>query len=599
MRNFKIAVKLIVPFAIVLIFFFAQILFLFTQLKSVESELNFFHAGLYGMKGAISDMRSEFERVQKYLYMGIADYDTAVSRAAAASAQRNFDQCLESFGRVRESNDWIQQTRGDEELQQLVTGIADGMEGIRPELEEATGLVEKNRREEAVRYVRNTLASSASGLDSDIQTLVTAADARADAVLQNYAAIQQKMMVALYVSLGVSSTVVILGCVFLTRSLNRPIRELKDAAEEMAKGNLQVQIGYTSRDELGQLAQSMRSTMTTLSGYVDNIDDTLGKMAGGDFTVQTDMEYLGDFARIRGSITEIVDSLNETMGSINRASQEVAGGSQQVSGGAQALSQGATEQASSIQELAAALVQESGQIKGSAEGAARANKLVEQNGTEIAACSTQMEKMVHSMQRINSAASQVGKIVKTIEDIAFQTNILALNAAVEAARAGAAGKGFAVVADEVRSLATKSSDAAKNSTALIGEVITAIGDGGKIVEGTQQSLQKVVESSREIGESIEKIADASNAQADSINQITAAVDQISAVVQTNSATAEEAAAASEELSGQSQVLKELVGRVTLRGVSGAGYHPALSDGSDCAPADEDLLLAAGGSKYDL
>ncbi|MEG2769394.1 MAG: methyl-accepting chemotaxis protein, partial [Oscillospiraceae bacterium] len=279
-------------------------------------------------------------------------------------------------------------------------------------------------------------------------------------------------------------------------------------------------------------------------------------------------------------------------------SEQVASGSDQVSSGAQALSQGATEQASSIEELSATIQAVSNQIKDNANNAKMASELSSMAGKEVQNGNEHMQSMIVAMEDISSTSNKIGKIIKTIDDIAFQTNILALNAAVEAARAGSAGKGFAVVANEVRNLAGKSAEAAKNTTSLIESSINAVANGTKIADETAMSLKVVVEKSNLVLQKVEEIAEASAEQANSVVQITTGVDQISAVIQTNSATAEESAAASEELSSQSQMLKDLVGKFTLREVDAKETVSSYDETpADFEQDDEEFDYSESENKY--
>ena len=305
-----------------------------------------------------------------------------------------------------------------------------------------------------------------------------------------------------------------------------------------------------------------------MSGYIEHISQRLGSLADGDLSVEMDMDYLGDFQSLKRSCGKIIESLNDAMSQLHQASDQVAEGSEQVSSGAQALSQGATEQASSVEELVATLNELSDKVNKTAHNARDVNDLMGLTVGEIDNSNKMMESMMTAMTRINECSSEIEKIIKTIEDIAFQTNILALNAAVEAARAGEAGKGFAVVADEVRSLASKSQEAAKDTTALISNSLTAVSEGNQIASDTQESLLKVVSSAQKISENMAAITEASDMQAEGIQQVTLGIDQISSVIQTNSATAEESAAASEELYSQSSLLKSLVGRFRLKTMAG-------------------------------
>lgn len=348
------------------------------------------------------------------------------------------------------------------------------------------------------------------------------------------------------------------------RSISKPIEELEDAAKEMAQGNLKAEIVYRSGNELGILADSMRTMIERIGYYMGEITSYTSQIAGGDLDVKKRPPFLGDFRTVQLSIRELGNFLNKTMRQIRQSAELVSSGSDQVAAGAQALSQGASEQASSVEELAATISDISVKVQGTADNAKRALEETNLAGAAVTESNTQMQEMITAMADISEKSFEIGKIIKTIEDIAFQTNILALNAAVEAARAGAAGKGFAVVADEVRNLAGKSSEASKNTSELIADSVNAVEKGTKIAGRTAQSLSEVVERAQSVVALVEQINTAASDQALSVSQVTTGLDQISSVVQLNSATAEESAAASEELSSQSQILKDVVGRVKLR-----------------------------------
>lgn len=363
------------------------------------------------------------------------------------------------------------------------------------------------------------------------------------------------------IAIGVGGSI-ILG-IYMSRVIGKPVGEMAKAAQKIAQGNLDVSITYAAKNELGILADSLRSTIATLKLYINDISTTLGKMAAADISAEVTQEYIGDFIPIQKAMQEIAVGLNETLAIIRTTGKRVSSGSEMVSNGAQALSQGTAEQASSIEELAASITEVSGNVQKNADNVRLAADSVVQAVNGISMSNQQMQGMLAAMDGISSSSNDISKIIKVIDDIAFQTNILALNAAVEAARAGAAGKGFAVVADEVRSLASKSADAAKQTTTLIEDSIRSVEEGSHIADETATALADVSEKSQFVKEIIEKIDQASQEQATAIYQITQGIDQISAVVQTNSATAEESAAASEELSGQSKRMDAIVAHFKL------------------------------------
>lgn len=344
----------------------------------------------------------------------------------------------------------------------------------------------------------------------------------------------------------------------VTNNIAGMTNKIQTAAKRLAKGDLTTRIDYSGSNEFGELAESMNASFEELTKYVKAIDLGMSEFSKGNFAYQSQMVFQGDFANIQNSIKAFQTKMNSTLVELNAASAQVSTGASQVADGAQALAQGATEQASSVQELSANITDISGQISKTAEYSEQANSLGEEAGAVVQRSQEEMTQMVAAMKDIAAASESIQKIIKAIDDIAFQTNILALNAAVEAARAGNAGKGFAVVADEVRNLAQKSAEAAKGTTELIENSLQHVEKGAKLAESTQEAFGEVAKDAEQILSMVSRIAQASREQAQSVSQISQGVDQISAVVQMNSATSEESAAASEELSGQASMMKSLL-----------------------------------------
>lgn len=350
----------------------------------------------------------------------------------------------------------------------------------------------------------------------------------------------------------------------VTKAILQPLQQMGTAVQALAKGDFDYEITYQSKNEFGVACELMQKSFAELKRIIAETTTAFGSMADGNFSISTSRTFSGEMSKIEDAAEKMLDRMNETFILIKQSANQISSGSEQVSAGAQALAQGATEQASSVQELSATLTEISNQVTSNSQNAQKASDLSTQMGELMQDAMVDMRGMLESIKNISATSENIGKVIKVIDDIAFQTNILALNAAVEAARAGMSGKGFAVVADEVRNLAAKSADAVKDTAILIEETMQAVQGGEKLVSKAFTGFEKVAEQSTEVVSTVNEIADESVKQANAISQITVGIDQISAVVQTNSATSEESAAASEELSSQAMLLRQTMEEFQLR-----------------------------------
>ena len=373
-------------------------------------------------------------------------------------------------------------------------------------------------------------------------------------------------------------------CLFRTKALVKPLQTICRVAANVEKGNLDTEILRSTNDEIGDLEDTFAAMQTNLKNIIADIATVSKGISNKDLTVKTRAEYHGDFVSIRDSLQGITVAMNDTMSQVREAAAQVDAGSTQVSNGAQALAQGTTEQASSVEELSATAQEISDKINNTADRADLAKKQTLAAKDSLDRSSSKMQELVKAMNQIQSTSGQIQGIIKTIDDIAFQTNILALNAAVEAARAGTAGKGFAVVADEVRSLAGKSAEASQSTQELIRASIEAVEKGNVLVEDTAKDMEETAANASLVMESIVEIAQDAIQEADAVKNITKGLEQISSVVQTNAATAEESAASSEELSGQASILESLMTQFKLARELYEPSQPAVASEPAAVPS---------------
>ncbi|MCI8940163.1 MAG: HAMP domain-containing protein [Dorea sp.] len=439
-----------------------------------------------------------------------------------------------------------------------------------------TGRVMSEFKGDMYAYANEQIVSGASGLSIYEENMYIQVEQVPNSDWTAVAYVSKTEVLSDLVTLtGMMGTVAVIAVIaaavliilMVRRIIGRPVAELSQVAAKIAEGELDQTIRHSSNDELGELADNFGRTVVRLRDYVtyiDEISEKLQEIADGNLDFQLSHEYVGEFSKIKESLEAISRAFNDTMGQISVAAGQVSEGAGYVSDGAQTLSQGSVQQNDAVELLASHITEVSDGIQRTAKGAEKASRISKEVGSNILESNDKMQHMNEAIQKISSKSTEIHSIIKTIEDIAFQTNILALNAAVEAARAGEAGKGFAVVADEVRNLAGKSSEAAKNTTVLIDQTVEAVEEGTNMARDTADSMMAVVAQAEEVNTLIEGIAEYSAKQASATEEVIRGIDRISDVVQSNMSTAEKSAAASEELSGQANMLRDLVSKFRLK-----------------------------------
>lgn len=557
LKNFKISLRLLTGFAIVLLFFAITVGVSFINLRNVSINMDKFYNDLYETSRSCVNARNAVMGIENNMLKiiseadGISNVESYISDIEArgnslnesiALLEKNFTGDLKLISTFKEHIE--NSNKYKEEIYKFAR--SGGILGVEKIL--------KFNYLPSLRKAANALTPVETKATEDINLAIKKADS-----------IYLKAMITILSVFVLGITFAILLSIMITRSIVKPMIQIEKAAADMAKGKLNTEINYESNDELGHLANNIKTTTSILSTYINNISSTLEKISRGNMQIDFNIEYIGDFAPIKKSITKIANSLSNSLYKINQSSEQVASGAEQVASGSQALSQGTLQQANAIDTLSVSINDISNKAKNNTSNAENASDFSMQVQKEVERGNRLMKQMVESMDDISVASKEISKIIRTIDDLAFQTNVLALNASVEAARAGVAGRGFAVVAGEVKVLAEKSAQSAENTTTLIENTVRAIKKGTRVADETAKSLNAIVQGSKKSTEFINEIVVSSNEQLSSIGDVIEGVERISDVIQTNSATAEESAAASEELSSLANMLKEEVAKFRLIG----------------------------------
>ncbi len=500
------------------------------------------------------------ERAQK---AEVAHYKWASNLSNALYAGTEFTGSTDPTGCVL--GQWIYGEAGtdDEEILDLRSQLQPLHEELHQSAVYVLELLETDK-EQAQNYYQETIQSNLGVLVGLLDKVVE----RGSVLRQESQRSMQITLVIMHCTSIVGLSLALISLIslvlYVLKQVVRPILTITEKARPLQEGTLKLDLDYDANDEIGDLARTLRDSMEKIRQYVEEINRMMYQVSTGDFNVVCSVPFIGDFYSIEKSMESFTRSLSEAIANINRAEDNVFGHAEHLSGGAQLLAQGAIDQAAAVEELYATVDELSNSAKQNIETAANVKESAQLTREQVSLSSREMEQLVAAMADISDASKEIGRIISTIEDIAFKTNILSLNAAVEATRAGEAGRGFTVVSSEVRNLAARSNEAAQATRELIGNSVRAAEKGNQIVERVSETLQKTLELVQESNDAISVITDAVHAEAIAISQVTEGLGQISAVVETNTASSEESATVSTELFEQVRVLQEQTNRFQLK-----------------------------------
>jgi len=541
-EDMKIGGKLVAAFAIIIFLYIVTIITVIANINSMNERTQLLYDEPFANVESSLWMIANLQSVGKNVTLLISTEDVVDEEEYLEKTSQNVAEI-------------------EKQLKQLTTGYISGAEKV-SELEvqyeelnvirtKVLGLRDQGKDEEALNLYVSQYAPKFNEVKDTLTKVIDLSAQDAVGRLAEGKKMNERMIIFLLLLAAVSIGFTIIICILITRSVIRPVNEVKKAANDIANGRLTTKLSYFSQNELGQLAEDIRNTTEALNLYVTEVKKGLSALGKGKLNYHSEVEFKGDFVALGEAMNEISSLLRESLQQIGSSAELVSGGAEQVANGAQTLARGAAELAVSINEIG-------DRVRDNAQNAVESSKLSNTVGNSLRDSDKKMQELTQAVGHVKTNSREINKIVKEIEDIAFQTNILALNASVEAARAGEAGRGFSVVAGEIRRLAAKTTSASQLTAELIDKNSEAVDVGIESAEATAEALKESVTGAQKVNSMVEEISEVCVQQSDALAQIRKSIELISEIVQGNSATSEESAAASEELSAQAQVLKEMV-----------------------------------------